>query len=189
MTNAATETFVAQLDLLPAADMRRPDRDELAALGLASGSASVHFSSNTDEWPTPQDFFDKCNAEFALELDVCADDANHKCPRYFTRETNGLAQDWAPARCWMNPPYGREIGDWMRKAWIEAQRGALVVCLVPARTDTAWWHDYAMRGTVRFIRGRLRFGNAEASAPFPSALVIFSQQNNTVRDAAQPRSL
>lgn len=153
-------------------DVRSP------ALSVASGSASVHFSSATDDWPTPQDFFDKCNEEFGpLELDVCADDVNHKCPRYFTRETNGLAQDWAPARVWMNPPYGREIGDWMRKAWVESTRGAFVVCLVPARTDTAWWHDYASKGTVRFIRGRLKFGGHENSAPFPSALVIFNNAN------------
>lgn len=179
MTNAAPETYSAQLDLLPASDLRRPDAGERAALGLAPGSASVHFSSNTDEWPTPQDFFDKCNAEFGpLELDPCSSHENHKCPRYFTRDDNGLAQDWAPARVWMNPPYGREIGEWMRKAWVESQRGALVVCLVPARTDTAWWHEYAMRGTVRFIRGRLKFGGHENSAPFPSALVVFFPQND-----------
>lgn len=74
----------------------------------------------------------------------------------------------------MNPPYGREIGDWMRKAYQSCnQNGALVVCLVPARTDTAWWHDYAMKGEIRFLRGRLKFGGAETNAPFPSALVIF----------------
>ena len=137
-------------------------------------STSVHFSSKTPEWATPQDFFDKCNAEFGpFDLDVCATTENAKCARYFTLAEDGLAQVW-PGRVWMNPPYGRVIGHWMRKAYDSAQAGALVVCLVPARTDTAWWHDYAAKGTVRLIRGRLKFGAGGGnSAPFPSALVIF----------------
>jgi site-specific DNA-methyltransferase (adenine-specific) len=73
----------------------------------------------------------------------------------------------------MNPPYGREIGKWMKKAVEEWKRGNTVVCLVPARTDTAWWHDYAIKGEIRFIRGRLKFGGGKSSAPFPSAIVIF----------------
>lgn len=137
-------------------------------------SASVHFSSATDLWATPQDFFDKCNAEFGpFNLDVCASPENAKAPRYFTRDNDGLAQEWTGA-CWMNPPYGRAIGHWMRKAWQSAQGGATVVCLVPANTDTAWWHDYATKGKIRFIRGRLKFGGQKNSAPFPSALVIFN---------------
>jgi phage N-6-adenine-methyltransferase len=135
-------------------------------------SASVHFSSATDLWATPQDFFDRLNAEFAFETDVCALPENAKCPRYFSPEMDGLAQDWKGV-CWMNPPYGRAIGHWMRKAHESATGGATVVCLVPARTDTAWWHDYAKKGEIRFIRGRLRFGNQKNSAPFPSAIVIF----------------
>lgn len=136
-------------------------------------SMAVHYSSATDQWATPQAFFDKLNAEFGFELDVCADSCNAKCPRYFTRETDGLAQDWTGV-CWMNPPYGREIGRWMRKAYESSVTGgATVVCLVPARTDTAWWHDYAAKGEVRLIRGRLKFGNAKANAPFPSAVVVF----------------
>lgn len=159
------------------------------ALAVAPCSASVHFSSASDEWPTPQDFFEQCNAEFGpLDLDPCSTHENHKCPRYFTREDNGLAQPWAPARVWMNPPYGRDIADWMRKAYVEAQRGAFVVCLVPARTDTAWWHDYAMKGTVRFIRGRLKFGGHENPAPFPSALVIFDGPNVEMTDANRERT-
>lgn len=156
---------------------------------LPSGSASVHFSSASDEWPTPQDFFDKCNAEFGpLDLDVCATAENAKCLRYFTKADDGLAQVWS-GRVWMNPPYGREIGAWMAKAWRSSQAGALVVCLVPARTDTAWWHDYAAKGTVRFIRGRLKFGGHKNSAPFPSALVVFSPQNNEVcREAASTQT-
>ncbi len=138
------------------------------------GGGNVHFSSATDEWPTPQDFFDRVNSELGpFELDPCATAENAKCPRFFTKEDNGLARDWAPARVWMNPPYGRTIWEWMRKAWVESQRGAFVVCLVPARTDTRWWHDYASKGEIRFCKGRLKFGGHVNSAPFPSALVIF----------------
>jgi phage N-6-adenine-methyltransferase len=136
-------------------------------------SDNVHFSSSTDEWATPASFFNKCNEQYGpFDLDPCATDENHKCDNYYTRESNGLAHDWV-GRVWMNPPYGREIGEWMRKAWIESTRGALVVCLVPSRTDTAWWHDYAAKGEVTFIRGRLKFGGHENPAPFPSALVVF----------------
>ena len=135
---------------------------------------NVHFSSETDLWATPQDTFDALNAEFGpFDVDVCAVAGNAKCARFYTPETDGLAQDWAPSRCWMNPPYGRTIARWMCKAWEESLRGATVVCLVPARTDTAWWHDYAMKGQIRFLRGRLKFGNAKHSAPFPSAVVVF----------------
>ena len=135
---------------------------------------NVHFSSETDLWATPQDTFDALNAEFGpFDVDVCAVAGNAKCARFYTPETDGLAQDWAPSLCWMNPPYGRTIARWMCKAWEESLRGATVVCLVPARTDTAWWHDYAMKGHIRFLRGRLKFGNAKHSAPFPSAVVVF----------------
>ena len=129
-------------------------------------------TSNTDLWSTPQVFFDKLDREFGFNLDVCCTRENAKCSRFFTMEDDGLAQEWSGI-CWMNPPYGREIGRWMRKALKSSHEGATVVCLVPARTDTAWWHEYAIHGEIRFIRGRLRFGNAKNSAPFPSAVVIF----------------
>lgn len=130
-------------------------------------------SSNTDLWETPQDFFDRLNAEFHFDLDVCALPENAKCKRYFTPTQDGLLQDWRGV-CWMNPPYGRKIGLWVRKAYETAvSGGGTVVCLLPARTDTAWWHDYAMQGEVRFIRGRLKFGGSKNSAPFPSAVVVF----------------
>jgi len=135
---------------------------------------AVHFSSRTDEWATPQDFFDELDAEFDFTLDVCASNSNAKCSCYFTRTDDGLSQPWGAERCWMNPPYGREIKTWMRKAWQSSRAGALVVCLVPARTDTAWWHEYVAKAhEVRFVRGRLRFGNAKHAAPFPSAVVVF----------------
>lgn len=134
---------------------------------------SVHFSSATAEWPTPQSFYDGLNAEFGFTLDPCCTPQSAKCATYFTADDDGLSRPWAPHRVFMNPPYGKSIGQWMRKAFNESIAGALVVCLIPARTDTAWWHDYAAKGEIRFVRGRLKFGGHKNSAPFPSAVVIF----------------
>ena len=139
---------------------------------------NVHFSSKTDEWGTPPDFFAAQDAEHHFTLDVCATAQNARCAAFFTRADDGLTKDWASERCWMNPPYGRVIGDWMRKAYESSLAGALVVCLVPARTDTAWWHDYAAKGDVVFIRGRLKFQGGASSAPFPSAVVVFKPRKN-----------
>lgn len=133
-------------------------------------------SSKTPEWSTPQDLFDKLNNEFNFTLDVCATHDNAKCSRYFTKDDDGLGKSWAGEVCWMNPPYGREIGNWMKKAYEESLQGATVVCLVPSRTDTQWWWNTAMNvwpNGIRFIKGRLKFGNSKQSAPFPSAIVIF----------------
>ncbi len=131
---------------------------------------AVHFSSKSDMWATPQDLFDELNREFHFTLDVCASEENHKCERYFTLGDDGLSQDWDGV-CWMNPPYGRSIGAWVKKA---AESSCKVVCLLPARTDTAWWHDYCIKsGIIRFLRGRLKFGGHKNNAPFPSAIVIF----------------
>lgn len=135
---------------------------------------SVHFSSKTAEWPTPQDFYDKLHSEFNFTLDPCCTEESAKCGRFYTEKDDGLSQDWSGERVFMNPPYGRTISKWMRKAWESSRAGALVVCLVPARTDTAWWHDYAIKGEVRFLRGRLKFGGHTNSAPFPNAVVIFN---------------
>lgn len=144
------------------------------------------FSSATVEWPTPRDFFDKCAAEFGpFDLDPCATAENAKAARYYTKHDDGLAQSWT-GRVWMNPPYGRTISAWMRKAYEESLKGAVVVCLVPARTDTAWWHDYAAKGKVRFLRGRLKFEGAKANAPFPSALVVFG--DNSVIEPTSPHA-
>ncbi len=133
----------------------------------------VHFSSNTSEWSTPQATFDALDAEFHFTLDPCASAENAKCERYFTKEDDGLAQTWEGS-CFMNPPYGREIGKWVRKAYESSLEGATVVCLLPARTDTAWWHDYVMKSNdIRFIRGRLRFSGSKVNAPFPNAIVVF----------------
>ena len=129
------------------------------------------------EWPTPQWFFDLLDREFHFGLDPCSTHANAKCTRHFTLAEDGLAQDWQAHTVFMNPPYGRDIKFWMRKAFESARAGATVVCLVPARTDTQWWHEFAMKGEVRFLKGRLKFGTAQNSAPFPSAIVIFRPPN------------
>ena len=136
---------------------------------------NVHFSSKTDLWYTPQDFFKKYDDVYKFETDVCATDDNAKCAKYYTEEMDGLSQEWRGI-CWMNPPYGRTIGKWMKKAYESSLEGATVVCLVPARTDTNWWHDYAMKGDIEFIKGRLKFGGSKNSAPFPSAVVVFKQE-------------
>lgn len=143
-------------------------------------------SSLTDQWATPQDLFDKLNDKHKFTLDVCASDWNHKCDRYFDIDDDGLIQDWGKEVCWMNPPYGRSIGFWMRKAAEAAELGATVVCLVPARTDTAWWHDYAMRGEIEFIRGRIKFVSQDGqgdAAPFPSAIVTFLPSDRIKEDS------
>lgn len=137
-------------------------------------NTDLMFSSATDQWATPQQFFNDWAKLFPFTVDVCADATNAKCPRFFDLEADGLAQDWAPETCWMNPPYGREIGRWVKKAYEESLKGATVVCLLPARTDTAWWHDYVIpHAQVAFIRGRIKFGDAKAGAPFPSAVAVF----------------
>ena len=117
----------------------------------------VMFSSKTDLWETPQDLFDKLDREFHFDLDVCALPENAKCERYYTPEQDGLPQPWNGV-CWCNPPYGRQIGKWVRKALFSSFAGATVVMLLPARTDTKWFHDYILhRSEVRFLPGRIRF--------------------------------
>lgn len=148
----------------------------------SDSAANVHFSSASNEWSTPQDFFAATHAIYNFTLDVACTHENAKCAKHYTQTEDGLKQDWSKDRCWMNPPYGREIGLWMRKAYEESLRGALVVCLVPARTDTAWWHNYAAKGEVRFIRGRLKFGGSRNPAPFPSALVTFNLSATTANN-------
>lgn len=134
------------------------------------------FSSESCEWATPQDFFNKMNELYGpFDLDVCATAANAKCAKYYTKEDNALVQDWVKDGpvCWMNPPYGKTIRDWMKKAYEESQRGATVVCLVHARTDTKWFHDFAIKGDLTFVKGRLKFGGMKNSCPFPSVVVVF----------------
>lgn len=139
------------------------------------------FSNNTNEWYTPQRLFDKLNNEFQFTLDPCATKESAKCGKYFTKEDDGLSHSWKGHSVFMNPPYGREIKHWMEKAYIESRdSNTIVVCLIPSRTCTKWWHDYCMRANlIRFVRGRIKFvggrtkSSGEYPAPFPSAIVIF----------------
>ena len=131
------------------------------------------FSSKEDSWETPQKFFNELNSEFGFTLDVAASPENAKCSRYFTKEDDGLSKSWNGI-CWMNPPYGRVIGQWVKKAYDSSRCGATVVCLLPARTDQKWFHDYCLQsGEVRFVIGRLKFVGGNNPAPFPSVIVIF----------------
>lgn len=152
---------------------------------------AVHYSSETDLWATPQWLFDRLHAEFRFETDVCALPDNAKCGQFYTPEIDGLKQSWRGV-CWMNPPYGRSIGAWVKKAYQSCQlHGTTVVCLLPARTDTSWWWRYCIHGEIRFFRGRIRFGDAQAGAPFPSAVVIFAPHitPNVVWVAERPYTL
>lgn len=134
------------------------------------------FSSSSGEYETPQDLYDMLNKEFNFTLDPCATDSNAKCPHYFTKEQNGLTKTWYET-VFMNPPYGRQIKKWVEKAYLESLKGSVVVCLLPSRTDTHWWHEWVMYAKeIRFIKGRLKFGDMKNAAPFPSAIVIFKYQ-------------
>lgn len=140
-------------------------------------------TSNDDTWTTPRAFFENLNKEFHFSLDSAALQASTLCPDNWygpdhpdKSRQDAFGRDWyADANggtVWLNPPYGRTIKSWVSKAESEANKGTTVVLLVPARTDTAWWHDHCIKHEVRFIRGRLKFGNQKNSAPFPSAVVV-----------------
>ncbi|MDG5790142.1 DNA N-6-adenine-methyltransferase [Evansella sp. AB-P1] len=138
--------------------------------------SKVLYNSNSHEWETPKSLFNSLNAEFNFDIDVCATKGNTKCSKYFTKEESALEQEWTGV-CWMNPPYGRGIIKWVKKAYESSLKGSTVVCLLPARTDTIWWHEYCEKVSkvrdIRFIKRRLRFGNAKGEALFPSVIVIF----------------
>lgn len=133
-------------------------------------------TSLTPEWTTPRDLFDELDREFHFTLDVASTDENALCERHYTKDDDGLSQPWTGA-VWCNPPYGRKIVRWVERA-AKTNEGGVTVCLVPARTDTAWWHDWVVGHAteVRFIRGRLKFGNSKSGAPFPSAVVIYDKR-------------
>lgn len=135
-------------------------------------------SSERTEWETPKLLFDELNAEFNFELDLAANEENHKCRQWYGPGgivNDSLAASWAFNRCWLNPPYGKELPLWVKKAYESTRNDhTLVVMLIPSRTDTRYWHDYVMKAEeIRYVRGRLRFVGANASAPFPSAIVVF----------------
>lgn len=138
-------------------------------------NTAAMFSSKKTDWETPQDFFTQLDEEFHFTLDPAASDENHKCHRYYTKERDGLKRDWQGETVFCNPPYGREIGHWVKKGHMEARdEKTTVVMLLPARTDTKWFHDHIYgKAEIRFIKGRLKFGNGKGSAPFPSMVVIW----------------
>lgn len=142
--------------------------------------AKVLFSSKSMEWATPREFFRKLDSQFNFTLDPCAKSHNALCSKYFTAAEDGLAQDWSGNKVFVNPPYGRGIGQWVKKAYEESCKDdTTVVMLIPARTDTKYWHDYAMKAEeIRLIKGRLKFGGGNNSAPFPSAVIVFSGEGN-----------
>jgi len=163
------------------ATRQRAYRQRLAAERHTQPPKVYHRSTSTD-WGTPPEIFAPYDQEFGFTLDVCASPWNAKCPRYFTITDNGLLQDWGREVCWCNPPYGVQITRWMEKAYLSSLAGATVVCLVPSRTDTRWWHTWVL-GTggqveVRWRAGRDRFMRpdgrvARDPAAFPLAVVIY----------------
>jgi len=140
--------------------------------------SSTLFASDKLDWETPQWLFDKLDAEFSFHLDACASAENAKCRMFWTKEIDGLKQSWDlwhdGSAVWCNPPYGREIKDWVKKCYEEGVECVPVVMLIPARTDTRYWHDYIMKASeIRFIKGRLKFVGAPSAAPFPSVVVVW----------------
>ena len=176
----------------------KPQETESPEARRSSEAPCSAFSAKTSEWATPQDFFDKLNAEFNFTLDAASTHENTKCEKHYTVEDDGLSKSWAGETVWLNPPYtggarcAKAIREWVAKAYAESQKGAVVVCLVPARTDSLWWHEYALKGEIRFVRGRLKClasgdqairkvtpsvaegrHSPNNCAPFASAVVIF----------------
>ncbi len=200
-------------------EMKNRDTNKVAHTYKQPEWNRVHFSSQSCEWTTPQEAFDQLNAEFHFTLDACASEANYKCVSFFSKENNGLIQDWVKASkggaIFVNPPYNKPeqpckakchkkicakrgyhcqqyqpgTGDWVAKAFEQSQRGVTVVMLLPARTDTEWFHHYCLRGELRAVKGRLNFNGASNGAPFPSMIVIFhkvEQQRKEISMSTQP---
>jgi len=141
-------------------------------------SGAVGFSSEKDDWETPQDFYDELDKVYKFTLDPCASYVTTKCEDFYTEAENGLEQSWEGHSVFMNPPYGREIKNWIQKAYEEScKANTKVVCLIPARTDTKYWHEYCMRADrIYFVKGRLKFSGAKNACPFPSAVVVFGEE-------------
>jgi len=154
-------------------------------MGRDTVDKALMFSKQSDEWSTPQALFEALNAEFAFDLDAAADRKNAKCDDFLAR--NALSLDWdtyglcVGPSVFLNPPYSK-CREFIAKAAWEASKGCTVVCLVPSRTDTRWFHDHVWDRDrhrpqpgveVRFLKGRLKFSGAKAGAPFPSMIVVF----------------
>ena len=138
------------------------------------------FSSLREDWETPKAFYRELEKEFFFTLDPCADEQNKKCEKYYTKEQDGLSKTWNGERVFCNPPYGRKIGEWVRKCREEVQNGDCLcaVMLIPARTDTRWFHEEILgKAEIRFVKGRIKFGEAKENAPFPSMVVIFRKED------------
>ena len=141
----------------------------------------VHFTNKSNEWETPRSLFKKLDDEFNFTIDVCATKESAKCERFYTKQTNGLAQSWENEVAFMNPPYGREIGTWVEKAYRESLNGAVVVCLIPARTDTRYWHDYIFpNAEIRFLKGRVKFLNSGEEVEYIEQLGLFGEEKSEV---------
>ena len=137
----------------------------------------VLFSSKSNEWATPQDLYNKLNNRYNFTLDPCSSLENHKCDKFYTIKENGLIQDWSNEVVFCNPPYGREIYDWVKKCYNEHLNGTKIVLLIPSRTDTKYFHEFLYKKPnikLEFIKGRLKFGDSNNSAPFPSLLAYFN---------------
>lgn len=149
---------------------------------MNNSTRELMFSSDSNEWSTPQLFFDKLNEKFSFTLDPCATDYNTKCEKYFTKDINGLEQSWEGETVFVNPPYGRELKHWVKKAYYESRKpNTTVVLLCPSRTDTKYFHDFMMKASeLHFVKGRLKFDNllnkTNNSAPFPSVVAVFKSE-------------
>lgn len=154
-------------------------------------NGAVGFSSKKSTWSTPPAFFRELNEEFDFTLDPCASDEDATCQKYYTEEDDGLSKDWEGETVFMNPPYGRDIKTWIKKAYDESRKpNTTVVCLIPSRTDTKYWHEYIMKaGQVRLVKGRLKFGGSPNAAPFPSAVVVFYKIGGASDGSPQLRAM
>jgi site-specific DNA-methyltransferase (adenine-specific) len=138
-------------------------------------NTDLMFSNKSDIWYTPRDFFKYLDEQYHFTLDPCCNEQNATCQTFFTEDDDGLSKEWGTHVVFMNPPYS-DCKSWMKKAYESSRKGAVVVCLVPSRTDTRWWHEYAQKGSIYFIKGRLKFGGQKNSAPFPSAVIVFDAE-------------
>jgi phage N-6-adenine-methyltransferase len=152
---------------------------------MAGFKSEGFFSSTKQEWTTPDGLFHKLQDEFKFQVDLAADASNTKCEKYFDEAANGLLQQWL-GTCWLNPPYGNKkykMVDWIKKAYASSQDGSCkVVMLIPARTNTKWWHEYCMNAQeIKFICGRPKFGGAKHGLPWPLAIVVFGRHDGETR--------
>ena len=139
------------------------------------------FKSKSHEYETPDSIFEPLNYEFQFTLDVAANSLNTKCVRFFSVDCDGLSQGWGNNICWMNPPFGRQMKKWVEKAYKSYLNGATVVCLLPVRSNTVWWHQYCMRSTeIRLIKGEVKFKGNENGLWLPLCIIVFNPHNKRI---------